>query len=316
MLNKYLYFNGVNTYVDLVSPYNTNTFTIEAWTKISEIPNSESYILGNVENSGYGMYFSNDSTLRCLFHINGSYKDIQIPANKIKLNRWTHVAATYDGEYAKLYLNGKQETEVSVTGDITNSSYNMSIGSNLGRTRTGYFRGYIYDARVWNVARTEEQIRNNAVSLSEDDKNGLVARALLNEGSGSVAKEEVSGSDITISNPTWIEMKDYPLIIFESVLVKFNDQYHYYDGENWIPTTNTEEDYLTKGMPPEFIETIPEDAWMSLTEPTISFYTNDPFREEVIIETETKPFTLKDEMGDSMKVLCYVPNQDNQTNQN
>src|SRR5690606_351815 len=47
-------------------------------------------------------------------------------------------------------------------------------------------------------------------------------------------------------------------------------------------------------------------AWQELSSPIISYYTNDPDKTQVLIETETEPFTIYDEFGDSMEVLYYT----------
>ena len=42
---------------------------------------------------------------------------------------WTHVAATYDGEVLRLYLNGMLDTQVPQIGDIGASSAALTIGA-------------------------------------------------------------------------------------------------------------------------------------------------------------------------------------------
>jgi hypothetical protein len=94
------------------------------------------------------------------------------------------------------------------------------------------------------------------------------------------------------------------------VLISSSSDYKYYDGTTWqsIGTTPTEQDYIDFGMELVVVEAIPESAWQELDSPTISFYTEDVNKTEVLFTVETNPFTLYDEMGDSMNIMYYTDN--------
>ncbi|MGG0667630.1 SPRY domain-containing protein [Lederbergia citrisecunda] len=70
----------------------------------------------------------------------------------------------------------------------------------------------------------------------------------------------------------------------------------------------SEQDFLTNGMNKKDIELIPESAWRELDGHSINIleYTDNPNQTESIVETETEPFTIYDEFGDTMEVLYYT----------
>ncbi len=125
--------------------------------------------------------------------------------------------------------------------------------------------------------------------------------ALKRDGS-IVAWGENNGNKISDTPNT----NDFWTFFLSKVLVSSNSQIYYYSQNLWKLVGNTEQDYLDYGMNPEYISTIPASAWKELINPTILYYTDDPDKNEITIETETEPFTIYDEMGDSMEVLYYT----------
>ncbi|HRO76175.1 MAG TPA: PKD domain-containing protein [Crocinitomicaceae bacterium] len=85
-------------------------------------------------------------------------------ASSMQLNRWYHVAGTYDGSYARYYVNGCLVTEQPLTGNLVTNDFNTAIG-NISGPQTEQFNGKIDEVRIWNVARTEAQIKSNMFDL-------------------------------------------------------------------------------------------------------------------------------------------------------
>ena len=110
---------------------------------------SDDYFLGGcIEGSGSGA----GATLN-LSKI-ATYGRAQLPANT-----WTHLAATYNGSAFSLYQNGEKVSTRFYRGSIAESFSPLRIGGNslLGQ----YFRGEIDELRIYNVARSQAQIRND-----------------------------------------------------------------------------------------------------------------------------------------------------------
>lgn len=94
---------------------------------------------------------------------------------------WLHFAAVYDGSYIRLYLDGEQFFSKETKGGTVNLSmayegHNWSDGFSIGRSvgYKRYFNGYVSECRVWNVARTAEQLVNG-VCYVDPTSEGLIA---------------------------------------------------------------------------------------------------------------------------------------------
>lgn len=76
------------------------------------------------------------------------------------LQRWSHVAATWDGANLRLYLNGELQGEVARTGRPNPNPYPVMVGNfEYPSCHGGNFGGLIDEVRIYEQALSAEQIR-------------------------------------------------------------------------------------------------------------------------------------------------------------
>lgn len=101
--------------------------------------------------------------------------------DSMELNKTYHVALVYNGSTLRFYRNGVLVSEVPATGDLLTNDWNTAIGEHApvvtpfvnGVPNSDYqnqnegqgfydesFRGFINEVRIWNIARTQDEIRN------------------------------------------------------------------------------------------------------------------------------------------------------------
>lgn len=80
---------------------------------------------------------------------------------EIELNKIYHAAMVYDGATLKFYRNGFLMSSVAATGTMFQNDYEARIGLYDAITHNTNLIGYINEVRIWNVVRTQEQIRAN-----------------------------------------------------------------------------------------------------------------------------------------------------------
>ena len=114
---------------------------------------------------------------------------------------WHHAAATYDGGSWRLYLDGNLERELYLgVPPQGNSAQHACLATAMDTSGVaeGFFQGVVDEARVWDHARSQQEIQEAINSQIAAAQTGLVARWSLNEGAGSA----VHGSAGTTVNGT------------------------------------------------------------------------------------------------------------------
>lgn len=149
-----LQFNGLFSYVDVgngASLNITNAITVEGWIKPESLANYPSI----VNNSEYNFQIGATSGDGRVVLEKQGVTYLVIARTPLLTDQWYHVAATYDGTIAKIYINGK------LNAQNTAANYNFSTAANtlIGYySKEGSFNGIIDDVRIYNYARTPDQI--------------------------------------------------------------------------------------------------------------------------------------------------------------
>lgn len=96
---------------------------------------------------------------------------------EIELNKTYHVAMVYDGTTLKYYRDGYLLSQVNASGNLVQNNLNAQIGLYPNPAYTSQFLGYIDEVRIWNVARSQNDIRTYMNSSLPDPANqtGLLA---------------------------------------------------------------------------------------------------------------------------------------------
>lgn len=189
-----LNFDGANDNVVVADKpeFNSNTFTIESWI----YPTGGSTVIQNVlsKSSGFGTTGykfpkTNDrwSTFTFELSVDGQWQILSAPIPSGALNKWNHVAATYDGYYMRIYLNGNLAGTMEVNGTYTPNSEDIMIGGQKGRAE--FFGGGLDELRIWSRALSQCEIINNMKNCELNGDNdgiskqiGLAAYYRLNQG--------------------------------------------------------------------------------------------------------------------------------------
>ena len=101
---------------------------------------------------------------------------------------WYHVAATYD-EYGgennlKVYVNGNLEGQSTKSGQFSGATGNFAIGSRSGGGE--YINGNLDMVRIWKTALTQDQIKENMLSVNALVDDGLLADWQVSAGEGNI----------------------------------------------------------------------------------------------------------------------------------
>ena len=107
------------------------------------------------------------------------------PSHHFEVNKWQHLAVTFDGMNYKIYVNGVDSGTLACSDPCrTFTSINwFTDGDGNQSGWWGSCKILVCEARIWSVARSAVQIQNSMVQVSPSSE-GLEAYWRLNEGEG------------------------------------------------------------------------------------------------------------------------------------
>jgi len=120
--------------------------------------------------------------------------------------KWHHVAVSYNGKRQIIYLDGNFEADGNVLPFDTVLDACI-IGARADAVAE-FFNGTIDEARIWSVARTEEEIKEDMGKELNGNEPGLVSYWNFNEGKGTILHDlTASGNDgeLVDDDPEWVE---------------------------------------------------------------------------------------------------------------
>jgi chitodextrinase len=159
-----LVFNGRSSRVninDSASLHLTSGMTLEAWVSASSVPTFWQDVIYK-ENDIYFLEAGSGVTnhppaVGASFLANGD--QFLAGTSALKLNTWTHLAATYDGATLLFYVNGIQVASRAMTDSLTSSTQPLQIGGDAAFGQ--YFKGTIDEVRIYNRALAATEIQSD-----------------------------------------------------------------------------------------------------------------------------------------------------------
>ena len=190
IVERSVYFDGAADYIDMEDNLNLNPgrFTVSAWIKRDAADSGVKSIVSKRDvsfNRGYDLRIRDDNRIQMLWK-NPLVQNI-VSATSIPDDEWHHIAITYDGKTAYLYIDGVEDSNrtLSPPADTDESFYIAAAGKN---SPTQHFRGNIDEVRVWNTMLSPDQLR--FVMNQEIEANG--AQVMGKELPTSITKNDIN----------------------------------------------------------------------------------------------------------------------------
>jgi len=190
----------------------TGPLTVEAWVKPDPgIRDNWFNFIVSKQMMGTGYTLLTTGT--------GDHNRYQFETNRIvrgssspSIGEWTHVAGTWASGELRIYVNGALENTLSVPNRPSANDFPLWIGSSPFGADTNW-RGTIDEVRVWDSARTPDQIAWDMQHYACGDESGLRAYYSFDEGGGQFARDVTGGApsgwlgstySVDSNDPQWV----------------------------------------------------------------------------------------------------------------
>ncbi len=206
-----------NSYIALGAPASlvlgTNQpFTVEGWMYLRSVELNNMLLSKNAAKDGttdtfyMGFYELRDYNRRLAIHSSsaGTVEKVDMSYTPY---RWYHTAFSFNGTDVSLYLDGVlQITKAFSYNDVP--THKLYIG--------GYnsidLDGYKSDVRMWNVARSQTQIRDNMYRRLVGNESGLIGYWPMDDGTGDTAGDLTPNANAgDLVNAGWALRPDLPI---------------------------------------------------------------------------------------------------------
>jgi|GEM_PF-3487462 len=199
-----LFFDGVDDYATAQIQGNGLTkLSIEFWLKKENNNGGKGIFQWSNQLSDQSPWILlEDKGSNLSLYVNSGNDRIQTKA--LQPETWHHIAIVFDGSAWQLYTDG-----------VLNGSYSSQIGSNtgskifLGSGYDGYWNGTIDEVRIWNIAKTKEDVANFKDRPISPSCPELLAYYQCDERSGDVASDKKGKATAQLVNVNtgggWVE---------------------------------------------------------------------------------------------------------------
>ena len=163
-----LSFNGINGYVDCghhASLETSNAITMEAWIYSKKLWSHEDILC---KGEQYILRLNSNEIQSYIF--TDKYYYSNTISNQIEVNKWYHVAMTYDTSSStrkiRIFINGRESKykrqAVIPPGEMkTGHPSDLQIGRAKWSGGCNYFNGIIAEVRIYNRALTDTEIKSH-----------------------------------------------------------------------------------------------------------------------------------------------------------
>ena len=138
----------------------TAEVTVSVWLSPSSLPEREMFVVshGSWQNR-WKISLTPEARPRWSVRTTTGIVDLDAPVS-ISADRFTHLAATYDGARLVLYVDGMQVSERPHTGAILPTTIPLLLGQMLPNQSEYNFPGVLDDVRVYNRALTSAEVED------------------------------------------------------------------------------------------------------------------------------------------------------------
>jgi len=168
MIGRAMSFDGGNDWVGvdtvLTSLNYTTKGTISLWAKVNQLKNYNTFIgfSGGLANHQLRIIVDSSGLLIAITYDNAQVWTFSSNSQVIFANTWYHIVLVQDGVSPVIYVNGiLVPITFSYSVDKTHWFHNAFTSAKIGQmgvTAGTYMDGLIDEVKIWNYARSAEQI--------------------------------------------------------------------------------------------------------------------------------------------------------------
>jgi hypothetical protein len=213
ILGQAMTFDGTGDYVDCTNNVKfdaiTDKITVCAWFRVDVFDVTYQPIVTKGDSSW--RIARNSETDNLQWRANGPNPTFRINSMaSVNDGEWHHVAGTYDGATAQLYVDGRLDGTLATAGIIAKNTQKVLLGANSEQTAR-WWKGSIDDVWIYSRALTEAEVRYLADQTPGDGKLYVPLRSPAELYSAEPANQKsVNLKDFAQLAKNWLDRQLWP----------------------------------------------------------------------------------------------------------
>jgi hypothetical protein len=245
-------FDGTDDYVQADNEITDYPFTLECWVRLDVTNITQSILFlskSTAEDTYYGLRFSNPDQ-KFLIIVRNTTVVSKAGTISPVANTWYHLALVLASETdRKMYVNGILDAEDNVSVSFSDTDVKVLMGLFRTTNPSAYTNGKMSDVRIWNTARTQQQIADNYQKRLIGNESGLAGYWKLDKGSGTTVADSTTNANAgTITGAIWDNSEPFTEPIDDGTAVRLwaDQSGNGYDAEQ--ATTAARPTYIASGL--------------------------------------------------------------------
>ncbi|WP_428236080.1 LamG-like jellyroll fold domain-containing protein [Gracilimonas sp.] len=178
------------------------SITLETWVKHDGESDVDAFLINKaLSGDGYRLQLYGEGDETYVRFVIGDvtnngpavFSETGVPAN-----RWTHIAATYDGQFLKIYVNGELDATSQEDRTIDANDASLTLGANASLTGN-FLSGEMDGIRIWSSVRSAAQIGGAYLEELTGSESGLAALYQFSSSSGGNVSDLAGSNTLTLT---------------------------------------------------------------------------------------------------------------------
>ncbi|MFE3072518.1 LamG-like jellyroll fold domain-containing protein [Streptomyces sp. NPDC059247] len=190
--------DSVSNWIDCGVPakgFGDTPYAVEAWVKPGRMGG---VVVGQADydfQKGFKLRVHTDKTDLYSVPTDDRHLTLEHPTgsvtarNALKKGEYHHIAASYDGTTATLYVDGEKAAEGALAKAPPGTT-RLAINNNSATGRGGSYSGVVDEVRIWNRARSQTELAEERSYRLIGNEEGLAAYYRFDEASGTKAYDQ------------------------------------------------------------------------------------------------------------------------------
>ncbi len=221
----------------------TLPYTVEIWINPNGYQTQYAGLFYHRSTADAGIQYARDDQVYNGVRATTGLGDYGVASEIVEPNIWHHVAMVVTETSRSIFLDGKETKESIALSNYDFSTGNLYLGWDAALNDRA-FKGLMDEVRVWNVAKTAQELEENKATVLNGNEPNLVAYWNFDDRAATATDASGNGLNGTITGGTYVLSFLNPMIYLKSDVAQKNAYVNSRSYDNVVMTLEVKTKFL------------------------------------------------------------------------